>query len=1030
MEKVGVEAVVEGFGEFINNLAQMAGAADKFSASLGLVGTGAGKTNSFVGNLISGVSNLALVVGGAATGNVALLSQGITGLIGTLTQLIGVVVNVAVSIGKTLLSAIVSVIKLALAPFVAAWKAIVDVVKVAIGVFAGISLANLFQGMVDGVKGLVDAAFTAAKAFQVLEIRLQGLLAIQIAAGTTTSNLIKVTNELSAAQQLRGIELNRVLNSQRNELDQLAQAYKRTYTEMGTNSVAALQLQARMDELQGKIAGTSGELEYLQSLKTATVLQEITRGTMSFADALQAAVPRAKALFDWLSRIGILTPFTVQEVANVFTLATSYGFAEQEAKQLTQAVIDFTSGMGLSGTEMERIIQNLGQMVQQGKITGTELRDLARGSFVPVNEVLARTAEIMGITVEQLNKLRAAGKAPPEPFIQAFIEFATESFPDAARRMSRTFPGVISNIKDLVETVLGMRVIKPALDSVSGVMADFLETLLTARIGTVNGVTTMFDAMGDNTLSGIADRIGASIKKIVDGFVNGLPGVESAVQSVLIWLDRLADSVELFANTGDLEAALLNLGIPQGVLDAANGFLSTMRSIKNFIFEQGPQIADALLGAFGGIWETLFPGGKNPFTDLQGGLSSFLDNWNQGGFQKVLDDIQVGFQNFLDFILGKQAGGAETNIFDRLLENLQPAIDGLKSIGKAISENLLPAIQSLVGAFTGGGAGGAKGGSKNGTGLLGAFAELAKFGFSAIALGINGIASAIEFLAGWIDRTRGSLEFLAGILGEMSGFAGGGTLGNPIPVQLPWDTTGMLPQAPAEPTELFAGGWDSFFAGIKTAIENEAGPTAATTATFVDGVTAEFQRMYDEVVGHSIVPDMMADINSEFTASLGVLVGSTGTMLSMLVMAFSLAATNIKTKFSSAGAAAMNGFVTGFITTWAKRKPELQVAIEEIVDFIEDILKIGSPSKVFADIGMQMASGMALGVQRGVPLVRAAMESVMSSIPGSASMPFTGGSSSTNIVNYNVQMQATNNFPTTGGQEEDLSAVLALLRGF
>lgn len=131
------------------------------------------------------------------------------------------------------------------------------------------------------------------------------------------------------------------------------------------------------NEVIGKLGPTPSEDEYNAGLVQAT--------------------RQTKELIAWTSKLAVLTIFGAEDILNVYTLAMSYGFASTQAERLTEAVLDFASGMGLGDTEMERIIENFGQMRAQGKITGTELRDLARGSFVPVNDILEQMAKNAGL---------------------------------------------------------------------------------------------------------------------------------------------------------------------------------------------------------------------------------------------------------------------------------------------------------------------------------------------------------------------------------------------------------------------------------------------------------------------------------------------------------------------------------------------------------------------------------------------------------------------------------------------------------
>lgn len=150
---------------------------------------------------------------------------------------------------------------------------------------------------------------------------------------------------------------------------------------------------------------TDAAIEYqvtytrLSTLMKNEVIGKLGPGasTEEYNAGLVQATRQTKELITWTSKLAVLTIFGAEDILSVYTLAMSYGFASTQAEKLTESVLDFASGMGLGDTEMKRIIENFGQMRAQGKITGTELRDLARGSFVPVNEVLEEMAKNAGL---------------------------------------------------------------------------------------------------------------------------------------------------------------------------------------------------------------------------------------------------------------------------------------------------------------------------------------------------------------------------------------------------------------------------------------------------------------------------------------------------------------------------------------------------------------------------------------------------------------------------------------------------------
>ena len=134
---------------------------------------------------------------------------------------------------------------------------------------------------------------------------------------------------------------------------------------------------------------------------------------------------------------------------------------------------------------MERIIYNFAQMRQAGKVTGTELRDLARGAFMPVNDILNEAAKQLGIAADQMDEFRAAaadGTIDVETFFDAFITVANRDFPDAARRLNNTFEAVRDNVKDLFRTLVGWNILKPAFDSIARSAQKLIDAIYTPEV--------------------------------------------------------------------------------------------------------------------------------------------------------------------------------------------------------------------------------------------------------------------------------------------------------------------------------------------------------------------------------------------------------------------------------------------------------------------------------------------------------------------------------------------------------------------
>lgn len=282
----------------------------------------------------------------------------------------------------------------------------------------------------------------------------------------------------------------------------------------------------KLGELVQSTIEAGGEFQTLELRLSTLNFNAATESGMEFNAAMAESTRLTKEQLDWLMKLAVQTPYDAQDIANVYTLARSYGFADDEAKKLTDTIINFASGMGLGSQEIQRIIVNFGQMVQQGKVTQREMNDLARGSFVPVNDVLKRMATNLGMSTDELEKFRKTAASVPE-FTKAFEQLVGERFTGSAEKMARTFQGATANLKDLFKSIGGFNIVKPILDVVGGHIADF--------------ITSLTDGSRWDRMVGAAKRVGDSIAGIIGKLFGLMPSADSVAEGVVNALNGIAD---------------------------------------------------------------------------------------------------------------------------------------------------------------------------------------------------------------------------------------------------------------------------------------------------------------------------------------------------------------------------------------------------------------------------------------------------------------------------------------------------------
>jgi tape measure domain-containing protein len=250
------------------------------------------------------------------------------------------------------------------------------------------------------------------------------------------------------------------------------------------------------------------------SLETMTA-REIARQQQLDITAVSTdlVTEKTKELFNWMRTVSLTSPFTMASIAHSTKFASAMGLNIDMTKDLVWATGNFSAAMGLEEDHQERIMYNMAQIYQQGKLTGREFRDLAI-SFVPVYDILGVMAKEAGMTTEAFKKLALEGGIPVEDFFQHYIDYMNTNFPDAMKRMAHTWIGVQNNIKDFIQVVLGMEVLGPTLDRISGKIADLLDKLMTPHAHQIASEFGIGMQRGFDAAAKAVDELGVALGRL------------------------------------------------------------------------------------------------------------------------------------------------------------------------------------------------------------------------------------------------------------------------------------------------------------------------------------------------------------------------------------------------------------------------------------------------------------------------------------------------------------------------------------
>jgi hypothetical protein len=210
-------------------------------------------------------------------------------------------------------------------------------------------------------------------------------------------------------------------------------------------------------------------------------------------------------------------------------------------------------------------------------------------------------------------------------------------------------------------------------------------------------------------------------------------------------------------------------------------------------------------------------------------------------------------------------------------------------------------------------------------------------------------------------------------------------------------------------------------------------------------VNTAFTNMYNTLIGHSIIPDLINGIDQWFgrlpgmllgwvsrgkDAAIGqfqALIGWVGGLPGALVGALG----NMGNLFQGAGHDLIIGFWNGMVGMWQWLRDSIYNFFAGIMpQWVKDALGIHSPSRLFAAIGKQLPAGLVVGMDAGQPMVQAAAERMASvtdaftapsSAPaftgsfgaGTASSPASAAAGGVTIENIHVQGVLDPNDPSS-----------------
>jgi phage-related protein len=140
------------------------------------------------------------------------------------------------------------------------------------------------------------------------------------------------------------------------------------------------------------------------------------------------------------------------------------------------------------------------------------------------------------------------------------------------------------------------------------------------------------------------------------------------------------------------------------------------------------------------------------------------------------------------------------------------------------------------------------------------------------------------------------------------------------------------------------------------------GTVTELVSGFIEGIINFFVTLYDDLVGNSIIPDMLTDIINSFIENLAIIILTIVGFVTDLISQF----TGID--LATIGSDIIGGLLGGLESAWDDVTSWLSDAADDVSGFFTDALGIRSPSTVFEKIGINIMKGLESGLENSINL--------------------------------------------------------------
>jgi len=780
---------------------------------------------------------------------------------------------------------------------------------------AGILAAQLFTRLASGIANMGRAALNAVTDYERLGLALQNLTAREILA---LNNGERFTAWMRDNLGATDYQINRY-NALRGEYERVSKVIADMAAKGKSQTAYYAHLVKYQDTLQSQIKKIIPGYDQLSD-----TMKKAAFGGMDMAEALRASVEPSKELLKWSIQLAIHSPFTTKGVVDTMKTVMAYGFAVDEAKNLTRTIINFASATGASEEEMRRIALALGQVKNKGRLMGQEILQLTNAA-VPVNDILAN----MGYTLDDVSK----GIVDADSFIRAFTEYMDTNFAGAMERQMETWFGLRNTLADLKE--LGLKnLFEGLLGAMKPVVAQFTRWVWDEGL---DRLKTMGERIGEITrlVVGLATGDFSSLSGLFQKW-NIPPDTKDAIFQIVAGFDKLKQGdyagafekiggvvKEMFADLkGDAQGALKSLIPPKvqaGLKTAWIVLKDIGKAIKATLLPAWERVVDAFkrgmeplqgLGAKTADWKRILVTLAEVLAGLVGAalviLVGFINGvaraieWTMPFIAAFVNGVGVWVEGIIDVVQGLWKLLVAIFKGEDITAAMEQIAAGVKEIWQGLVQAVLSLFGSMIAAVLG---------------LLVGFAE-----------------GVFKFFVNLYDELVGGNSIIPALIDDMvEAFARGALLALKFIADFVRDALRYFADLGVKGVAKVV----EFGTDVRDTVKEWFGKAKETIKTALTETHAAIKERLEAIVGK--VAEKVQAIKDLF---------------------------NIASDLRSIGRDLINGLWEGMKAVWEDMKAWLLENTGALLDIIKIVTGTNSPSRKFAEIGRWWMEGLALGIRQ------------------------------------------------------------------